>query len=155
MSQRKTVLVAGSANLDFVVRAAHVPAPGETVLGREFMTFPGGKGANQAIACARAGAASTRMLLALGNDAFATPIEDSLRTAGVELDIVRVDQPTGTAFICVSDDAENAITVAPGANGTLVAAHLPGRLVAERTRHGGPPEAGLRRRASDRSRDRL
>ncbi len=125
MTARKAVLVAGSANLDFVVRAAHVPAPGETVLGRDFMTFPGGKGANQAIACARAGAASPRMLLALGNDAFASPIEDSLRTAGVELDIVRVDQPTGTAFICVSDDAENAITVAPGANSALAPAHLP------------------------------
>jgi len=125
MTRRNAVLVAGSANLDFVVRAAHVPAPGETVLGRDFATFPGGKGANQAIASARAGAAATRMLLALGNDAFAVPIEDSLRTAGVELDIVRVDQPTGTAFICVSDDAENAITVAPGANGALAPAHLP------------------------------
>jgi len=125
MSQRKTVLVAGSANLDFVVRAAHVPAPGETVLGRDFTTFPGGKGANQAIACARAGGAPTRMLLALGNDAFATPIEASLRTAGVDLDIVRIDQPTGTAFICVSDDAENAITVAPGANAALTPGHLP------------------------------
>src|SRR5579862_8738738 len=103
-SIRNAILVAGSANLDFVVRAAHVPAPGETVLGRDFMTFPGGKGANQAIACARAGAMATRMLLALGNDAFAAPIEDSLRTAGVELDVVRVEQPTGTAFICVSDD---------------------------------------------------
>ena len=56
------VLVAGSANLDFVVRADHVPAPGETVLGRDFATFPGGKGANQAVASARAGGVSTRML---------------------------------------------------------------------------------------------
>ncbi|MEA5668103.1 PfkB family carbohydrate kinase, partial [Stenotrophomonas sp. MH1] len=112
-----TVLVAGSANLDFVVRAAHVPAPGETVLGREFRTFPGGKGANQAVACARAGGARTRMLLALGQDDFATPIETSLRDAGVQLHAVRDAQlPTGTAFICLSDDAENAITVAPGAN---------------------------------------
>ena len=54
------------------------------------------------------------------------PIEESLRGAGVSLHIVRVDgQPTGTAFICVSDDAENAIAVAPGANGALEAAHLP------------------------------
>ncbi len=121
-----TVLVAGSANLDFVVRAAHVPAPGETVLGREFRTFPGGKGANQAVACARAGAADTRMLLALGNDDFATPIEASLSDAGVQLHAVRDAQlPTGTAFICLSDDAENAITVAPGANMALTPAHLP------------------------------
>lgn len=59
------ILVAGSANLDFVVRTPHIPAPGETVLGGEFRTYPGGKGANQAVACARAGAADTSMLLAL------------------------------------------------------------------------------------------
>ena len=121
-----TVLVAGSANLDFVVRAAHVPAPGETVLGREFRTFPGGKGANQAVACARAGGAATQMLLALGADDFAKPIEASLNDAGVVLHTVRNAQlPTGTAFICLSDDAENAITVAPGANMALLPTHLP------------------------------
>jgi ribokinase len=120
------ILVAGSANLDFVVRAPHIPAPGETVLGRDFRTFPGGKGANQAIACARAGGSPTAMLLALGADAFAAPIEESLRGAAVRLHIVRIaGQPTGTAFICVSDDAENAIAVAPGANGALDASHLP------------------------------
>lgn len=120
------ILVAGSANLDFVVRAPHIPAPGETVMGRNFQTFPGGKGANQAVACAQAGAASTHMLLALGDDAFAAPLETSLKAAGVHLHVVRVpDQATGTAFICVSDDAENAITVAPGANLALRPAHLP------------------------------
>ena len=124
--QQGNVLVAGSANLDFVVRASHVPAPGETVLGREFATFPGGKGANQAVACARAGGARTRMLLALGEDAYAAPIEASLRAAGVHLAIVRCARhATGTAFICVSDDAENAITVAPGANAALRPEHLP------------------------------
>lgn len=120
------ILVAGSSNLDFVVRAHHIPAPGETVLGREFKTFPGGKGANQAVACARAGGAPTTLLTAMGADAFAAPIEASLREASVQLNIVRsADQPTGTAFICVSDDAENAITVAPGANLALQAQHLP------------------------------
>ena len=120
------ILVAGSANLDFVVRAAHIPGPGETVLGHAFKTYPGGKGANQAVACARAGGASTHMLLALGDDAYARPLEDSLRTAGVLLHVLRSGQePTGTAFICVSDDAENAITVAPGANMLLAAEHLP------------------------------
>ncbi len=127
MSRRNAVLVAGSANLDFVVRAPHIPAPGETVLGGNFKTFPGGKGANQAVACARAGGASTRMLLALGADAFAEPIEQSLRAAGVDARIVRVtDEATGVAFICLSDDAENAITVAPGANARLRAGDLPG-----------------------------
>ncbi|APW42823.1 ribokinase [Rhodoferax saidenbachensis] len=120
------ILVAGSANLDFVVRATHIPGPGETVLGREFKTYPGGKGANQAVASARAGGAPTHMLLALGSDAFAAPLEKSLADAGVVLHTVRpLDQPTGTAFICVSDDAENAITVAPGANACLEPQHLP------------------------------
>ncbi|MDO8451030.1 MAG: ribokinase [Rhodoferax sp.] len=120
------ILVAGSANLDFVVRAPHIPAPGETVLGRDFQTFSGGKGANQAVACARAGGATTHMLLALGDDAYAAPLEASLTGAGVQMHVVRVkDQATGTAFICVSDDAENAITVAPGANFALRATDLP------------------------------
>ena len=120
------VLVAGSANLDFVVRADHVPAPGETVLGRDFATFPGGKGANQAVASARAGGVSTRMLLALGDDPYAVVLEAALADAGVALHIVRVpDAASGTAFICLSDDAENAITVAPGANAGLRPHHLP------------------------------
>ena len=120
------ILVAGSANLDFVVRASHIPSPGETVLGRDFKTFPGGKGANQAVACARSGGVETQMLLALGEDAFAVPIEASLKSAGVRTHVLRVpDQPTGTAFICVSNTGENAITVAPGANSCLRDAHLP------------------------------
>lgn len=120
------VLVAGSANLDFVVRAPHVPAPGETVPGHGFATFPGGKGANQAVASARAGGVATRMLLALGEDAHAAPVERSLREAGVALEVVRMaGVATGTAFICVGDDAENAITVVPGANAGLRPEHLP------------------------------
>jgi ribokinase len=120
------ILIAGSANLDFVVRAHHIPAPGETVLGQSFQTFPGGKGANQAVACARAGGATTHFVTGLGADAFALPLEASLKNAGVQLHAVRPEgQPTGTAFICVSDAGENAITVAPGANGSLRPAHLP------------------------------
>ena len=120
------ILVAGSANVDFVVRAPHIPAPGETVLGHSFATYPGGKGANQAVASARAGGAATHMLLALGDDAYAAPLEASLHAADVRLHTVRVPGvATGTAFICVSDDAENAITVAPGANHALEPGHLP------------------------------
>lgn len=120
------ILVAGSANLDFVVQASHIPAPGETVLGHGLETYPGGKGANQAVACARAGGAVTHMLLALGDDPYALPLEASLHSAGVQLHTVRArGVSTGTAFICVSDDAENAITVAPGANNLLRAHHLP------------------------------
>lgn len=121
------ILVAGSANLDFVVRASHIPAAGETVLGHAFKTYPGGKGANQAVASARAGGAPTHMLLGLGDDDYARPLEASLQAAGVVLHTVRVPGvATGTAFICVSDDAENAITVAPGANNALLPQHLPG-----------------------------
>lgn len=126
MTTSGRVLVAGSANLDFVVRARHVPAPGETILGRDLAIFPGGKGANQAVASARAGGVATQMLLALGNDPFAAPVEASLRVAGVELNLLRArDAATGTAFICIADDGENAITVAPGANATLTAGDLP------------------------------
>lgn len=120
------ILVAGSSNLDFVVRASRIPRPGETVLGEGFRTFPGGKGANQAVACARAGGAVTHLLTALGADAFAQPIETSLHDAQVQLHVIRSDsEPTGCAFICVSSDGENAISVAPGANATLLPGHLP------------------------------
>lgn len=68
------ILVAASANLDLVVGAPHIPAPGETVLGRDFQTFPGGKGTNQAVASARAGGVhSTHMLLALGGSTAVAP----------------------------------------------------------------------------------
>jgi ribokinase len=123
---RDAILVAGSANIDFVVRAAHVPAAGETVLGRDLAVFPGGKGANQAVACARAGRVDTRMLLALGDDTFAPLVEESLRQAGVRLHIVRVPSAaTGVALICLAEDAQNAITVAPGANAALRGSDLP------------------------------
>lgn len=121
-----TILVAGSANLDFVVRAPHIPAPGETVLGSTFSKFPGGKGANQAVACARAGGVSTRFLGAFGDDDLAHPIVASLQSAGVALDAVKsADTLTGSAFICVAANGENAITVVPGANSTLRPEHLP------------------------------
>lgn len=120
------ILVAGSANLDYVIRTPHLPAPGETVLGQGFATFPGGKGANQAVACRKAGSAATHMLLALGHDAQAVPIENSLTEAGVHLHRVLVtNDSTGCAFICVDDQGENAITVAPGANSHLRPEHLP------------------------------
>ncbi len=120
------ILVAGSANLDYVVRAPHIPAPGETVLGHGFTTHPGGKGANQAAACRKAGGHTTHMLLALGHDAQALTLENALTQAGVHLHRVLVtDAATGCAFICVDEQGENAITVAPGANSHLRPEHLP------------------------------
>ena len=119
------VLVAGSANADFVVRAPRIPAPGETVLGGDLAIFPGGKGANQAVAAARAGGVATSMLAALGDDDPGRLLETSLRAAGVRLHIRRSERSTGAALITVSDDAENAITVAPGANADLAVGDLP------------------------------
>lgn len=126
ISTSAAVLVAGSANLDFVVRVPHVPAPGETVMGCSVVKFPGGKGANQAVACARAGNVVTHMVAALGDDAHAREIETSLCEAGVHSKIVSVPgSPTGIAFVCLADNAENSIVVASGANDFLEAAHLP------------------------------
>jgi len=122
---RGSVLVAGSANIDFVVRALRIPAPGETVLGGDLAIVPGGKGANQAAACAKAGGAIVTMLAALGDDPFAPILQASLAAAGVALIEVRSDRPTGAALITVSEEAENAITVAPGANAALAPGDLP------------------------------
>ncbi len=125
------ILVAGSSNLDFVVKAARIPQPGETVLGSSFQTFPGGKGANQAVASARAGGAATQFLTAIGRDAYAEPLLSSLNASGVAVHAVILDSvPTGTAFICVSETGENAITVAPGANALLAPADWPSETLA-------------------------
>lgn len=119
------VVVVGSANVDLVVRADHIPAPGETVLGGAFAQFPGGKGANQAVAAARLGA-SCCFVGRVGDDEFADLIRDSLRDVGVELPALRQtwSTPTGVALIVVSHAGENAICVAPGANAKL----LPGDI---------------------------
>lgn len=119
------VLVAGSANVDYVVRTPHIPAPGETVLGGDLVVVPGGKGANQAVAAARAGGADTAMLLALGDDGGAAVLRGSLASAGVGLHVVASDRPTGAALITVSAAGENAIAVALGANAALRPEHLP------------------------------
>lgn len=119
------VLIAGSANADFVVRAGRIPAAGETVLGSDLAIFPGGKGANQAVAAARAGGVATRMLAALGDDDNGRMVARSLTDAGVDLDIRRSPRSTGAALITVSDAAENAITVSPGANADLGPDDLP------------------------------
>ncbi len=123
--QRGAVLVAGSANIDFVVRVPHIAAPGETVLGGDLVVVPGGKGANQAVASGRAGGAPTAFLAALGDDPNAALLTASVAAAGVELHAVRSARPTGAALIMVSDDAENAIAVAPGANASLAPEDLP------------------------------
>ncbi|WP_433308703.1 ribokinase [Micromonospora sp. CA-269861] len=113
------VAVVGSSNLDLVVTASRLPRPGETVLGENFRTVPGGKGANQAVAAARAGAACD-FVGAVGDDGFGTRMRASLVDAGVDVRGLRtVAGPSGVALIAVDRDAENFIVVAPGANGTL------------------------------------
>jgi len=114
------VAVAGSANVDLVVGVPRHPRGGETVLGGDLRRSPGGKGANQAVAAARAGGAETTFLGAFGSDDGAEFLLSSLANAGVRTDLVsRVDTATGTAFIMVSPDGENSIVVAPGANSRL------------------------------------
>lgn len=111
------VVVIGSANIDLVVDVARHPGPGETVLGGDLRRSPGGKGANQAVAAARAGGVATAFVGALGRDDAAELLLESLHGAGVATDAVRrVDEPTGTALITVTPDGENTIVVAPGAN---------------------------------------
>jgi ribokinase len=122
---KPSVLIAGSANADFVVRAARIPAAGETVLGGDLAIFPGGKGANQAVAAARAGGVATGMLVALGDDDNGRMVAKSLVGADVDLVIRRSSRSTGAALITVSDAAENAITVSPGANADLGPDDLP------------------------------
>jgi ribokinase len=110
-----TIAVVGSVNLDLVARCERLPRPGETVSGADFARYPGGKGANQAVAAARLGAA-VRFVGCVGRDAFADEALAGLRDAGVELTLRGVDAPTGVALIIVADDGENQIVVAPGAN---------------------------------------
>jgi ribokinase len=111
------VVVVGSANVDLVVDVPRPPKAGETVLGGRLRRSPGGKGANQAVAAAHAGGADTTFVGALGDDEAADLVLVSLGGAGVRTDLVeRVDAPTGTAFVTVAPDGENAIVVAPGAN---------------------------------------
>jgi len=114
------VAVIGSANMDLVVRAARVPAPGETILGHDFATMPGGKGANQAVAAARLGA-DCRFVARVGDDDFGQRLLASLTAAGVNCQHVTVTEglATGVALIVVDELGENAICVARGANGKL------------------------------------
>jgi ribokinase len=110
-----SITVVGSVNLDLVVRCHDLPRPGETVSGATLARFPGGKGANQAVACARLGARVT-FVGAVGRDAFAVEALAGLRAAGVALDLIETGVPTGIALITVDAAGETTIVVSPGAN---------------------------------------
>lgn len=119
------ILVFGSLNMDLVLAAAAIPRPGETVIGDSYLTLPGGKGDNQAVAAARAGA-RVAMAGAVGQDAFGRTLTENLRAEGVATDLVKVaDRPTGIAMITVDPAGENAISVAAGANRNVSADAIP------------------------------
>jgi ribokinase len=119
------ITVFGSINVDLVCRVRKSPLPGETVLGSDYALIPGGKGANQALAAARAGA-SVRMVGAIGDDDIGKVALDELGPAGVDLDaVMRRNGTTGVAIITVDDHGENTIVVSPGANAAVAADRIP------------------------------
>ena len=113
--ERPLLTVVGSVNLDLVTRAERLPRPGETITDASFDRYPGGKGANQAVAAARLGADVT-FVGCVGDDPFADEALAGLREAKVDLRVDTVDAPTGVASILVDEAGENVIVVAPGAN---------------------------------------
>ena len=119
------VVVVGSSNIDMTVRCRELPLPGQTILGQDFVTTPGGKGANQAVASAKCGA-QTELVARLGNDMFATLSCDSFSEAGLGIAHLVHDQNTasGVALIFVDNNGENEIVVAPGANMRLTPADV-------------------------------
>jgi len=128
------IVVFGSINVDLVIRAAALPRPGETVLAPTWHLYPGGKGANQAVAAARAGAA-VALYGCVGRDGFADTALAGLRAAGVDLAGVAVadDAPTACAAICVDDRGENQIAVASGANLSARADRVPDAALGPQT----------------------
>ena len=118
------IAVVGSINLDLVARCERLPRPGETVTNATFARYPGGKGANQAVACARLGATVT-MIGAVGSDPLADEALTGLRDAGVVLDLAEPEGATGIAVILVDAEGETQIVVAPGANAELASVALP------------------------------
>lgn len=124
------VVVLGSLNMDFVVSVERLPAPGQTVLGKNFQMLPGGKGANQACACGKlsGGSVLTRMVGRVGYDLFADHLKASLSAAGVDVTAVHATRsaPTGIAQIWVDAAGQNSIVVASGANHEFTASDVVG-----------------------------
>ena len=119
------IVVFGSLNVDLTVPVSTLPRPGETVLGPGFQMVPGGKGANQALAAARAGG-KVAMIGRVGRDSFADVALAELRAGKVDISRVEQDeQPTGCAFICVDSSGQNQIVVATGANAAALERQIP------------------------------
>jgi len=115
--QPPRIVVLGSLNMDLVLRVPHAPAAGETLLGHSIANIPGGKGANQAVSCAREGG-QVHMIGCVGHDAHGQALRESLERDGIDTAALRtVDaEPTGTALILVEDSGQNRIVTIPGAN---------------------------------------
>ncbi|GAC1445687.1 MAG: ribokinase [Chloroflexota bacterium] len=114
------ITVLGSANMDLLARVERLPGAGETVLSTGFLRAPGGKGANQAVAAARAGS-TVAFIGKVGADLFGTYLIDNLQAAGVQTQqtTIEEDAPTGMALISVDRHGENCIVVVPGANSAI------------------------------------
>ncbi len=125
MQMPAKITVVGSLNIDLVGRAPRLPKPGETIIGGELATIPGGKGGNQAVAAALLGA-QVSLVGHLGGDAFAHRLLESLEGHGVSVEHLSQDTRTasGAALITVGDSGENSIVVLPGANRTLLPEHI-------------------------------
>lgn len=120
MVSRPHVLVIGSSNTDLIVRSASLPSPGQTIMADTFVTLPGGKGANQAVAAARSGA-HVSFVARIGRDAFGADALRCLESEGIDTTCVTRDPdlPSGIASILVDGKGENVIAVVPGANAAL------------------------------------
>jgi len=119
-----TIVVAGSMNMDVVSRVVRFPRPGETVHGSEVQYMPGGKGANQAVAAAQAGA-STKMIGAVGTDGFGSQLIQAIEEKGaVAADVSVIEGASGIALITVSESGENQIVLCAGANGKVDGAEI-------------------------------
>jgi len=120
-----TIVVVGSSNTDMIIKVPRIPRPGETVLGGQFSMAAGGKGANQAVAAARAGG-KVLLIARVGEDLFGEEAVQSFERDTIDVHcITRDDQaPSGIALIFVGEGGENSIAVAPGANANLTAAHV-------------------------------
>jgi ribokinase len=118
------IVVFGSINMDLVARVPRLPVAGETLRGSDFFTAPGGKGANQAAACARLGA-GVAMLGRVGQDVFGTALCAGLQSLHVDASgVLTTPGPSGVAVIAVDEHAENSIVIIPGANGRMDASDL-------------------------------
>lgn len=121
------LLVLGSVNADHVLRVPHFPRPGETLAGHSYRVVPGGKGANQAVAAARLGAAVS-FIARIGDDAIGHQMKTGFAQDGIDVSAVELDDtlPTGIAIIYVSDEGENSIGLSAEANGALTPAVVKG-----------------------------